>query len=126
MSAQAWIASGARVTIRTYARRYGVDWYTAHSELTALGVTLPAADVRWAVRPAPVPRPRPSRPEPNLSPSRLPPGWVWVGSNVMFPVGETDGGCAYGLMAWELDQEEGVATFGEQWSTVIEPSLRGF
>ncbi|TMK49989.1 MAG: IS200/IS605 family element transposase accessory protein TnpB, partial [Actinobacteria bacterium] len=37
-----------------------------------------------------------------------------------------DAGVHYGLMAWELDQEEGVATFGEQWSTVIEPSFRGF
>ena len=28
-SSRAWIASGAAVTIKTYARRYGVDRYTA-------------------------------------------------------------------------------------------------
>ena len=36
-SSRAWIASGATVTIKTYARRYGVDWYTAYEDLTAIG-----------------------------------------------------------------------------------------
>jgi hypothetical protein len=36
-SSRAWIASGATVTIKTYARRYGVDRYTACEDLTAIG-----------------------------------------------------------------------------------------
>ena len=51
-------ASGAAVTINTYARRYGVDRYTAHEDLTAIGFPLPDAAQRWAHRPPPQPRPR--------------------------------------------------------------------
>ena len=40
-SSRAWIASGATVTIKTYARRYGVDRYTAYADLTAIGFPLP-------------------------------------------------------------------------------------
>ena len=36
-SSRAWIASGATVTIKTYARRYGVDRYTAYEDLAAIG-----------------------------------------------------------------------------------------
>ena len=36
-SSQAWIASGTTVTIKTHARRYGVDRYTACEDLTAIG-----------------------------------------------------------------------------------------
>lgn len=39
-SAREWIRSGANVTIQTYTKRYGVDRYTAHDDLTALGVPL--------------------------------------------------------------------------------------
>jgi len=42
-SAHGWIASGATVTIKTYARRDGVDHYTAYEDLTALGHPLPAS-----------------------------------------------------------------------------------
>ncbi len=36
-SSRAWIASGATVTIKAYARRYGVDRHTAYEDLTAIG-----------------------------------------------------------------------------------------
>ena len=36
-SSQAWIASGTTVTIKTHARRYGVDRYAACEDLTAIG-----------------------------------------------------------------------------------------
>lgn len=114
-SARAWIASGARVTIRTYAKRYGVDRYTAHTELTTLGMAFAAGDAQWATRPPPIPK---SRPEPASSPTAkrgLPEGWVWYGTDLMFPVGCTEGGAPYGLMAWELDDAEGAETFGEYW-----------
>ena len=47
-SSRAWIASGATVTIKTYARRYGVDRYTAYEDLTAIGFPLPDGPVRRA------------------------------------------------------------------------------
>ena len=62
--ARSWLDSGADVTLRTYARRHGVDRYTAYDELTMLGVTLPAKDEQWSVRPPPLPnRTKPSRRE---------------------------------------------------------------
>ena len=33
-SSRAWIASGATITVKAYARRYGVDRYTAYEDLT--------------------------------------------------------------------------------------------
>ena len=55
-SSRAWIASGATVTIKTYARRYGVDRYTACEDLTAIGFPLPDSARRWEHRPPPQPR----------------------------------------------------------------------
>jgi hypothetical protein len=40
-SARTWIESGARVTIKTYAKCYGVDRYTAYADLTAVDFPLP-------------------------------------------------------------------------------------
>src|SRR5882762_10003497 len=44
-SARDWMASGARVTIRTYAKWFGLDRYTAYDELTMLGVSLSSGDL---------------------------------------------------------------------------------
>jgi DNA-directed RNA polymerase specialized sigma24 family protein len=52
-SSRAWIASGAPVTIKAYARRYGVDRYTAYEDLAAIGFPLPDSAQRWAHRPPP-------------------------------------------------------------------------
>ena len=54
-SARAWIDSGATVTVKSYAKRYGTDRYTACEDLKAVGFPLAEPDERWAVRPAPVP-----------------------------------------------------------------------
>ena len=45
-SARAWVASGAPVSVKAYARRYGVDCYTAYADLIAIGFCLapPACD----------------------------------------------------------------------------------
>ncbi len=40
-SAREWIRSGAPVTAKSYAKRYGVDRYTAYDDLTTLGFALP-------------------------------------------------------------------------------------
>ena len=50
-SARDWIGSGAAVTVSGYAKRYGVDRYTAYDDLTALGYALPASALRWTNRP---------------------------------------------------------------------------
>jgi hypothetical protein len=42
--ARQWTSSVATVTVKSY----GVDRYTAHDELTALGVTLPVSAQQWA------------------------------------------------------------------------------
>ena len=34
-SAKAWLDSGAQITVKRYARRYGVDRYTAREDLEA-------------------------------------------------------------------------------------------
>jgi hypothetical protein len=36
--------------VRSYAKRYGVDYYTAHDDLTALGFAVPASAQQWARR----------------------------------------------------------------------------
>jgi len=46
-SARAWVASGAPVSVKAFARRYGVDCYTAYADLIAIGFRLPLADNRW-------------------------------------------------------------------------------
>ena len=56
-SSRAWIASGAAVTIKTYARRYGVNRYIAYEDLTAIGFPLPDSARRWGHRPPPQPSP---------------------------------------------------------------------
>ena len=61
-SSRAWTASGATVTIKTYARRYGVDRYTAYQDLAAIGFPLPDSARRRAHRPPPQPRPPRSAP----------------------------------------------------------------
>ena len=60
-SARDWIRSGAAVTVSAYAKRYGVDRYTAYHDLTVLGCVLPASASQWANRPPPVPGRRAGR-----------------------------------------------------------------
>src|SRR5438046_1953687 len=61
-STREWIRSRATVTVRTYARRYGVDRYTAYEDLAALGFVLPASARQWARRsPATLPHGRAAR-----------------------------------------------------------------
>ena len=93
-SARAWVASGAPVSVKAFARRYGVDCYTAYADLIAIGVRLAPGDNRWAVRPAPAPKQPPA--EPADVPADFDEGWVWIGDQRMFVVGYTPGGTPYG------------------------------
>ena len=93
-SARAWVASGAPVSVKAFARRYGVDCYTAYADLIAIGFCLAPGDNRWAVRPVPAPK-RP-RAEPADFSADSGEGWVWFGDQRMFVVGYTSGGAPYG------------------------------
>lgn len=95
-----------RVTVKIYAKRYGVDRYTAYEELVAIGFPLPAGASTWARRPPPVPR-KERRPTGELDdtwPTDL--GWEWVGDRRMFVVGYTAGGAPFGC--WEDEFETPV------------------
>jgi hypothetical protein len=105
-SARHWGRSGAQVTVGTYAKRYGVDRYTAYEELAEIGFPLPATASKWARRPPSVPREE-RRPVDELDDTWLTePDWVWVGDRRMFVVGHTAGGAPFGC--WE-DESEGTS-----------------
>ncbi|MGH3722083.1 MAG: hypothetical protein ACRDRI_25225 [Pseudonocardiaceae bacterium] len=103
-SALDWVRSGARVTVQSYAKRYGVDRYTTYDDLTAIGFPLPAAAARWAQRPPAIPR----RARPRTDERGDEPDWVWVGDQRMFVVGHTSGGVPFGCYEDELEDSPGV------------------
>ena len=82
------------VSVKAFARRYGVDCYTAYADLIAIGFRLAPADNRWAVRPGPTPKRPPAEPADFSADSGE--GWVWIGEQRMFVVGYTPGGAPYG------------------------------
>jgi len=99
----AWVRSGTRVTVTSYAKRYGVVRFTAYDDLTALGFPLPAAAARWARRPPAVPR-KAGRHIDELDNRQLGESdWVWVGDRRMFVVGHTSGGAPFGCYQDEFD-----------------------
>jgi hypothetical protein len=100
-SSRAWIASGATVTIKTYARRYGVDRYTAYEDLTVIGFPLLDSARRWAQRPPPQPRPRRSTTPRAL----LDDGWIMMDGRPYFVAGYTSGGAPYGIYLDEMDDD---------------------
>ena len=94
-SARAWVASGAPVSVKAVARRYGVvDCYTAYADLVAIGVCLGLGDSRWAVRPARAPKRPPA--EPADFPADFDEGWVWIADQRMFVVDYTPAGIPSG------------------------------
>jgi hypothetical protein len=99
-SARAWVGSGARVTVKTYAKWYGVDRYTAYEDLTAIGFPLPASAAQWAQRPPATPRRR----RDDLDDERFgDQDWVWVGDRRMFVVAYTSGGAPFGCYEDEFE-----------------------
>jgi hypothetical protein len=97
-SAKAWIACGATVTIKTYARRYGVDRYTAYEDLTAIGFALPSAAQQRAHRPRPQPRPRRSATPLAVVDDDL----IMIDGRPYFVAGYTSGGAPYGIYLDEM------------------------
>jgi hypothetical protein len=97
-SAKAWLLSGAQVTVKRYAKRYGVDRYTAREDLEAIGFVFSPGDTRWSMRPEPVPRVAEADKDTGQDPQV-----VWVGDRLMFAVGYTPGGAPYGCYADEME-----------------------
>jgi hypothetical protein len=100
-SARTWIASGATVNVKAYAKRYGVDRYTAFDDLAALRFALPASAQQWAQRPPSTPRPRPER-----RVTRDDDSWIILNGRLFFVVGYTPGGAPYGVFADETSDED--------------------
>lgn len=90
--------------MKTYAKWYGVDRYTAYDDLTAIGFLLPTAAAQWAFGgTAATPRQRPRHTD-DLDDERFgDPDWVWVGDRRMFVVGYTSGGAPFGCYEDEFD-----------------------
>jgi hypothetical protein len=98
-SARDWIRSGTKITVGSYAKRYGVDRYTAFEDLAALGYGLPESAHRWAQRPLAAPRQRARRPEtvPLDDDS-----WIMLDGRPFFVAGFTAGGAPFGIFADEM------------------------
>lgn len=98
-SARGWVRSDAKVTVHSYAKRFGVDRFTAHDDLTALGVTLPESAGRWAQRPS-------SNPSQDASGGDWPVDnlWIVVDRRRFFVAGFTSGGAPYGIFEDEIEQ----------------------
>lgn len=96
-SARAWIDSGAQVTVKSYAKRYGIDTYIAFDDLTALGFPLPDSAQHWAHRPSSTPRSKTKRePEPHDDP------WIIVDGRRFFVAGHTLNGVPFGIFEDEV------------------------
>jgi hypothetical protein len=100
-SARAWVNSGATVTLNAYAKRYGVDRYTAHDDLAALGFTLPATAQHWATRPPGTPRRSSTRPIDDFDD-----GWIVLDGRRFFVAGSTPGGALYGVFEDEIRPDD--------------------
>lgn len=87
--------------MRSYAKRFGVDRYTAYDDLTALGFALPASAQRWAQRPPSKPR-RVAGGEDGLVDS----SWIMLDGRRFFVAGFTSGGAPYGIFEDEIDDLE--------------------
>jgi hypothetical protein len=97
-SAREWIRSGAAVAVKSYAKRYGVDKYTAYDDLTALGFALLDSAQQWARRPAATPRRTVERGAVEVDDE----WWIMLDGSWFFTAGYTSGGAPYGMFADEM------------------------
>jgi hypothetical protein len=99
-AAREWVRTGTTVTVKSYAKRYGVDRYTAYDDLTAIGFPLPESAQQWSQRPPATPCRTAGRgvEEPDND------GMLLDGT-MFFVVGYTSGGAPYGILADEVPDE---------------------
>ncbi len=97
-SAREWICTGATVTVNSYAKRYGVDRYTAHEDLTALGFGLPDSAQQWALRPRATPRRAAKRSADQFDEESS----IMLDGRLFLVAGYTSGGAPFGMFADEM------------------------
>jgi hypothetical protein len=95
-SAREWVRTGATITVKNYAKRYGVDRYTAYEDLTALGFALPDSAWQWAQRPA-VTRRGGAKQELEQADD----WWIMLDGRLFYVAGYTSNGAPYGTFADE-------------------------
>jgi hypothetical protein len=100
-SARDWIRTSTTVTMNSYAKRYGVDRYTAYDDLTALGFPLPDSAQQWSRRPPATPRRTARR---RVDQPDDPP-WIMLDGRPFLVVGYTSGGAPYGIFADEIPDQ---------------------
>jgi hypothetical protein len=100
-SARDWIRTST-LTVDSYARRYGVDRYTAYEDLAALGLPVPDSAQQWSRRPPATPR-RAARPR-DAQPDH--PSWIMLDGRPFLVAGYTSGGAPYGLFADEIPDQD--------------------
>lgn len=103
-SAREWVRSGAKVTVKTYAKRYGVDKYTAYQDLAAIGFPLPPSAEQWAQRPPSLPRRKADELDDFLDDS-----WIMLDGRRFFVVDYTSGGAPFGMFEDEMEACEDAA-----------------
>ena len=87
-SAREWINSGAKVTVKAYAKRYGVDMYTAYEDLTLSALPFSHPAERCAQRPPPNSR----RVAEHLTDDVDDHWWIMLDGRLFFVAGYTSGG----------------------------------
>jgi hypothetical protein len=102
-SAREWVRSGAVVSVKSYAKRYGVDRYTAYEDLTAIGFELPTSAQQWAKRPPATPRRR--RAEHHTDPV-YDESLIMLDGRLFYIAGYTSGGAPYGAFIDETPFDE--------------------
>ncbi|HZM77085.1 MAG TPA: hypothetical protein VFC19_15230 [Candidatus Limnocylindrales bacterium] len=102
-SAREWMRSGAKITVASYAKRYGVDRYTAYEDLTALGFAMPDSAQQWAQRPPATPRGKAAT---CHAEDLDDPWWIMLDGRLFFVAGYTSGGAPFGMFADEMPPHE--------------------
>lgn len=103
-SAREWVRTGAKVTVKTYAKRYGVDKYTAYQDLSAIGFPLPPSAEQWAQRPPSVPRKKTDERHDFVDD-----WWIMLDGRRYLVVGYTSGGAPFGVFEDEMEPWEDMA-----------------
>src|SRR5262249_28213397 len=101
-SAREWIGSGAAVSVKAYAKRDGVDRYTAYDDLTALGYALPISEQQWAKRPPATPRRKAGHCADPVDDESL----IMLDGRLFYVAGYTSGGAPYGVFIDETPSDE--------------------
>lgn len=97
-SAQERLRTDATVSVKSYAKRYGVDRYTAYEDLTAPGFELPDSAQQWAQRPPATPRRTAERSSDQADDE----SWIMLDGRLFFEAGYTSGGAPFGMFANEM------------------------